>query len=109
MLALLALSGCARGPNPDAGPAELSLSLYSGPPGTPIAVRGIELDIEDATEVQAWLGDEPAVLLVAEDGTISTAVPLFLGSAGWPEPPSGPQTFELRRGEQVIGRSTRGV
>src|SRR5690606_3530884 len=108
LLSLLALAGCSNSPAPPEAPAELFLSSHSGPPGTPLEITGIELDGTDAEELEPWLGDEPTLLLVAEDGSTSTVIPLFLGSEGWPEPPSEPQTFELRRGDQVIGRSSQG-
>lgn len=109
LLSLLVLVGCSNSPTPPEGPAELILSSHSGPPGTPLEINGIELDGADAEELEAWLGDEPTLLLLSENSSISTVIPLFLGSDGWPEPPSEPQTFELRRGDRVIGRSSQGV
>ena len=103
-LALLVLAACSSGG--PGNPASLSITPMEGPPGTVLTITGLELSADDNLEV--WVGAEPALARL-ENGTISAAIPLFLGQAAWPEPPTEPQIVEVRRGAQVLGRSAGGV
>lgn len=107
---LVAVVSCS---SPGGGTQSLSVSPLSGPPGTPLAVSGIDIQPQEAAEVEAWLGDARAPLLITEDGEVLSAVPLYLGAgagaSSWPQPPAGPQVLELRKNGQVLGRSGNGV
>ena len=105
---LLALLVACGGPSAPVPPQALEVTPLSGPPGTPLMVSGLEPG-EDAGTIEAYLGDQAAPVIVQEDGTLTTAIPLFTGESGWPAPPAEPQMLELRRGSTVIGRSTSGV
>lgn len=101
--AMLVVAGCGPG---SSLPVALTVSPQSGPPGTLLRLSGIDLEHDDLETVEAWLGNEPTLLLLSDDGTLHSGIPLYLGEADWPEPPATPQVLELRRGGQVIGRST---
>ena len=88
-------------------PAILTVTPLSGPPGTVLSIAGLELAPDEGFEV--WLGEEPAPATLNDDGTLSAAIPLFLGPDNWPQLPSEPQIVEVRRSRQVLGRSASGV
>lgn len=104
---LLALAACG-GPGAPS-PADLSVRPLQGPPGTALTVTGARFDPADAGALHVTLGDADAAYRIAADGSLSVAVPLYLGPDGWPKPPSDPQTLEVVRAGRTVGRSTEGV
>ncbi|MEX2534000.1 MAG: PKD domain-containing protein [Trueperaceae bacterium] len=84
----------------------LTVEPLAGPPGTPLAISGIDAELANTEELEAWLGNERTLLAVKDDGTLASAIPLFLGAGDWPSPPAEPQVLELRRGDTVVARST---
>ena len=106
-LTALLLSACGQPAAPS--PADLTLSPLTGPPGTAVTVAGASFEASDAGALTVTLGGEDAAYRVAPDGTLTVAVPLYLGPDGWPAPPSEPQTLEVSRGGRTLGRSTDGV
>lgn len=88
-------------------PASLTVTPLSGPPGMVVNIAGLELAPDESFEI--WLGEEPAPATLNEDGTLSAAVPLYLGPDAWSAPPAEAQTLEVRRGGAVLGRSAEKV
>lgn len=100
------LSGCAQ---LNASPPELQVSPTAGPPGTVLTVSGRAFSAADAADLTVTVGNEPAPVRVAADGSLAVAVPLFLGPSGWPEPPAAPQKVTVHRGTAVVGVTSEGV
>lgn len=101
------LAGCGQlGAAPQ---ATLSVTPRSGPPGTLLTVTGLTFQASDASALTVTVGGETAPFVVQDDGSLAVAVPLFLGSDGWPAPPADPQTVEVRRSGKVAGTSRDGV
>jgi hypothetical protein len=105
---ILVLSACSSGSKPQE-PNTLTVTPLSGPPGTVLTVTGLQLTPEQLDNLELWVGDQPAPVILSEDGSLSTAIPLFPGPGDWPIPPSEPQVVEVRRAGQVLGRAEPGV
>ena len=105
---IVVLSACSSG-SKTPEPKALTVTPLSGPPGTVLTVTGLQLTPEQSDGLELWVGDQPAPIIVNEDGSLSTAVPLFLGPSNWPQPPAEPQVVEVRRSGQVLGKSANGV
>ena len=98
------LGGCAR---LNAAPPVPHVSPTSGPPGTVLTVTGRTFSAADAATLTVTVGAEPAPFRIAADGSLAVAVPLYLGPAGWPVPPTGPQKVTVRRGTTEAGSRRR--
>jgi PKD repeat protein len=105
---IMVLSACSSGSKPQEL-RSLTVTPLSGPPGTVLTITGLQPTPEQMDNLELWVGDQPAPVIVNEDGSLSTAIPLFLGPDNWPEPPAEPQTVEVRRSGQVLGISADGV
>ena len=105
---MLVLSACSSGSNTPE-PKLLTVTPLSGPPGTVLTIAGLQLTPEQSDNLELWVGNQPAPVILNEDSSLSSAIPLFPGPGDWPVPPSGPQVVEVRRANQVLGRAEPGV
>lgn len=78
-----------------AEPAVLTFTPAQAAPGALLVLHGAPLAANESFDV--LVGGQPAAAERLADGRIHVLVPLYLGPDGWPVPPDGAQTLEIRR------------